>query len=112
MRVMMMVFPTRTHVYSMAPVGWALAAAGHEVRFVGQRNPREVQPFLETGLDSMWFGDDLDVGHHRQLNVDGDNAMHGEHRLSESRPERYTEDYVRTVYRHWVDVFRWTTPDP
>ncbi|MEO6084256.1 MAG: nucleotide disphospho-sugar-binding domain-containing protein [Umezawaea sp.] len=112
MRVMMMVFPTRTHVYSMAPVGWALAAAGHEVRFVGQRNPREVQPFLETGLDSMWFGDDLDVGHHRQLNVDGDNAMHGEHRISESRPERYTEDYVRTVYRHWVDVFRWTTPDP
>jgi glycosyltransferase (activator-dependent family) len=112
MRVMMMVFPTRTHVYSMAPVGWALAAAGHEVRFVGQRNPREVQPFLETGLDSMWFGDDLDVGHHRQLNVDGDNAMHGEHRLSESRPERYTEEYVRTVYRHWVDVFRWTTPDP
>ncbi len=112
MRVMMMVFPTRTHVYSMAPVGWALAAAGHEVRFVGQRNPREVEPFLETGLDSMWFGDDLDVGHHRQLNVDGDNAMHGEHRLSESRPERYTEDYVRTVYRHWVDVFRWTTPDP
>jgi protomycinolide IV desosaminyltransferase len=112
MRVMMMVFPTRTHVYSMAPVGWALAAAGHEVRFVGQRNPREVQSFLETGLDSMWFGDDLDVGHHRQLNVDGDNAMHGEHRISESRPERYTEDYVRTVYRHWVDVFRWTTPDP
>ncbi|WNV85349.1 nucleotide disphospho-sugar-binding domain-containing protein [Umezawaea sp. Da 62-37] len=112
MRVMMMVFPTRTHVYSMAPVGWALAAAGHEVRFVGQRNPREVQPFLETGLDSMWFGDDLDVGHHRQLDVDGDNAMRGEHRLSESRPERYTEDYVRTVYRHWVDVFRWTTPDP
>jgi len=111
MRVMVMVFPTRTHVYSMAPVGWALAAAGHEVRFVGQCNPREISSFTETGLDAMWFGDELDVAHHRQLNVDGDNAMHGEHRLSESRPERYTEEYIRTVYQHWVDVYRWTTPD-
>jgi L-2-deoxyfucosyltransferase/glycosyltransferase DesVII len=111
MRVMLMVFPTRTHVYSMAPVGWALAAAGHEVRFVGQCNPREISSFTETGLDAMWFGDELDVAHHRQLNVDGDNAMHGEHKLSESRSERYTEEYVRTVYQHWVDVYRWTTPD-
>ncbi|WP_026316008.1 nucleotide disphospho-sugar-binding domain-containing protein [Actinokineospora enzanensis] len=111
MRVMLMVFPTRTHVYSMAPVGWALAAAGHEVRFVGQRNPREVAPFLETGLDAMWFGDDLDVAHHRQLNADGDNAMTGQHLISESRPERYTEQYVRKVYADWVDVFRWTTPE-
>ncbi|WP_370934847.1 nucleotide disphospho-sugar-binding domain-containing protein [Amycolatopsis sp. cg13] len=111
MRVMLMVFPTRTHVYSMAPVGWALAAAGHEVRFVGQRNPREVAPFTETGLDAMWFGDELDIARHRQQQVDGNNAMHGEFRLSESRPERYTDEYVRNVYEHWVDVYRWTTPD-
>jgi len=111
MRVMMMVFPTRTHVYSMAPVGWALAAAGHEVRFVGQRNPREVASFAETGLDAMWFGDELDIARHRQLQMDGDNAMQGGFRISESRPERYTEEYVRTVYEHWVEVFRWTTPD-
>ncbi|MDQ2583561.1 nucleotide disphospho-sugar-binding domain-containing protein [Saccharothrix yanglingensis] len=112
MRVMLMVFPTRTHVYSMAPVGWALAAAGHEVRFVGQRNPREVASFAETGLDAMWFGGDLDIARHRRLQVDGDNAMQGGFRISESRPERYTEEYVRNVYEHWVDVFRWTTPDP
>lgn len=111
MRVMLMVFPTRTHVYSMAPVGWALAAAGHEVRFVGQRNPREVASFAETGLDAMWFGDELDIARHRQLQVDGNNAMQGDFRISESRPERYTDEYVRNVYEHWVDVFRWTTPD-
>jgi protomycinolide IV desosaminyltransferase len=111
-RVMLMVFPTRTHVYSMAPVGWALAAAGHEVRFVGQRNPREVQPFVETGLDAMWFGEDLDIAHHRRLSIDGDDTTHGEYQLSESRPERYTEEYVRTVYDGWVDVFRWNTPEP
>ncbi|MBB1154150.1 MULTISPECIES: nucleotide disphospho-sugar-binding domain-containing protein [Amycolatopsis] len=111
MRVMLMVFPTRTHVYSMAPVGWALAAAGHEVRFVGQCNPREVASFAETGLDAMWFGDELDIARHRQLQVDGNNAMQGDFRISESRPERYTDEYVRNVYEHWVDVFRWTTPD-
>ena len=111
MRVMLMVFPTRTHVYSMAPVGWALAAAGHEVRFVGQCNPREISSFTETGLDAMWFGDELDIAHHRRLSVDGDDTMHGEHQLSESRPERYTEEYVRTVYNGWVDVFRWNTPE-
>ena len=111
MRVMLMVFPTRTHVYSMAPVGWALAAAGHEVRFIGQRNPREVASFAETGLDAMWFGDELDIARHRQLQVDGNNAMQGDFRISESRPERYTDEYVRNVYEHWVDVFRWTTPD-
>ncbi|GAA3548434.1 DUF1205 domain-containing protein [Amycolatopsis ultiminotia] len=111
MRVMLMVFPTRTHVYSMAPVGWALAAAGHEVRFVGQRNPREVASFAETGLDAMWFGAELDIARHRQLQIDGNNAMQGDFRISESRPERYTDEYVRTVYEHWVEVFRWTTPD-
>lgn len=111
MRVMVMVFPTRTHVYSMAPVGWALAAAGHEVRFVGQRNPREVASFAETGLDAMWFGSELDIARHRQLQVEGNNAMQGEFRIAESRPERYTEEYVRNVYEHWVEVFRWTTPD-
>ncbi|HET6707795.1 nucleotide disphospho-sugar-binding domain-containing protein [Amycolatopsis sp.] len=105
---MLMVFPTRTHVYSMAPVGWALAAAGHEVRFVGQRNPREVLPFAETGLDAMWFGEDLDIAHHRRVSGGGDNAGY---QLSESRPERYTEEYVRTVYAGWVDVFRWNTPE-
>ncbi|SFO56471.1 nucleotide disphospho-sugar-binding domain-containing protein [Amycolatopsis rubida] len=111
MRVMLMVLPTRTHVYSMAPVGWALAAAGHEVRFVGQRNPREVASFAETGLDAMWFGDELDLARHRRLQVDRNNARQGDFRISESRPERYTDEYVRNVYEHWVDVFRWTTPD-
>ncbi|MEV6875974.1 nucleotide disphospho-sugar-binding domain-containing protein [Amycolatopsis sp. NPDC051128] len=108
---MLMVFPTRTHVYSMAPVGWALAAAGHEVRFVGRRNPREVLPFAETGLDAMWLGDDFDIANHRRVSLDNDDSMHGEHQLSETRPERYTEEYVRTVYDGWVDVFRWNTPE-
>jgi glycosyltransferase (activator-dependent family) len=111
MRVMLIVFPTRTHIYSMAPVGWALRAAGHEVRYVGPRNPAEVEPFLETGLDAMWFGEDLDVARHRKLEIEGDNPMDGEFLISETREERYTDEYIRTVYDLWVSIFQWTTPD-
>jgi len=111
---MLIVFPTRTHIYSMAPVGWALRAAGHEVRFVGQRNPAEVEPFLETGLDAMWFGDDLNIARHRRLGDYGDmdgNVMDAEHKLSETREEKYTDEYVRAVYDMWVDVYRWAAPN-
>ncbi|WP_409185633.1 nucleotide disphospho-sugar-binding domain-containing protein [Amycolatopsis sp. VS8301801F10] len=111
MRVMLMVLPTRTHVHSMAPVGWALAAAGHDVRFVGQRGSREAVSFAETGLDVLWLGGELDLARHRRLQIDGNHARQGDFRISESRPERYTDEYVRNVYEHWVDVFRWTTPD-
>lgn len=111
MRVMMVSFPTRTHVYSLAPVGWALAAAGHEVRYVGPRNPAEVDPFLETGLDAMWFGEDLDIARQRKVGGDGPNPMDGELKLSETRAERFTEEYVRTVYEMWVSVYKWTSPD-
>src|SRR5690242_5054704 len=115
MRVMMIVFPTRTHVYSMAPVGWALRAAGHEVRFVGPYNPVEVQPFLETGLDTVWCGDEFDISRHRRLGGDeetdgGYNPMDGDHKLSETRSANYTDAYIRTVHEAWVNIFRWAAP--
>lgn len=120
MRVMMIVFPTRTHVYSMAPVGWALRAAGHDVRYVGPRNPVETQSFLETGLDTTWCGDDLNIARHRKLGggggghdpVDGGyNPMDGGYKLSESSEDNYTDEYIRTVHEAWVDIFRWAAPD-
>jgi hypothetical protein len=110
-RVMMTVFPTRTHIYSIAPVGWALRAAGHEVRYVGPRNPFEVSSFLETGQDPMWAGDDLDIGRHRKLEVDGGNSMDSDIVISESRPERFTPDFIRTLYRTWTDIFGWAAPE-
>lgn len=112
MRVMLMVFPTRTHIYSMAPIGWALRAAGHEVRYVGQRNPAEVESFLETGLDAMWFGEDLDIARHRKLGqVDGEDPMDSEFMLSETRTEKFTDDYIRSVYQMWSGVYQWAAPD-
>jgi L-2-deoxyfucosyltransferase/glycosyltransferase DesVII len=97
----------------MAPVGWALRAAGHEVRYVGQRNPVEVEPFLETGLECMWFGDELDIGRQRRIagETDDDNPMDAEHKLSETHPEKYTHEYIRAVYNMWVAGFQWAATD-
>lgn len=110
MRVLLIAFPTRTHVYSLAPVGWALRAAGHEVRYAGPRNPAEVEPFAETGLDAMWFGGDLDIARQRRVGGEGPNPMDGELKLSETREERFTPDYVRAVYGMWVEIYKWASP--
>ncbi|NUR60841.1 MAG: DUF1205 domain-containing protein [Catenulispora sp.] len=97
----------------MAPVGWALRAAGHEVRYVGPRNPAEVESFLETGLDTMWFGEDLDIARHRKLGqVGGEDPMDSEFMLSETRSEVMTDDYVRSVYEMWSGVYQWAAPEP
>ena len=112
MRVMLMALPTRTHIYGLAPIGWALRAAGHEVRFVAQCNPAEVGSFLETGLDVMWFGEDLDIARHRRAGrATGDSAMDSEYRISETRPEVLTDHYLRTVYEMWADHLRWAASD-
>lgn len=108
MRVMLMAFPTRTHIYSLAPVGWALKAAGHEVRYVGQRNPKEIDPFLETGLECMWVGGDFDIARHRQVGADpGDDPF----KLSETRSERLTDDYVKAAYDTTAGMVHYLNPD-
>ncbi|MER6256125.1 nucleotide disphospho-sugar-binding domain-containing protein [Streptomyces sp. NPDC001584] len=111
MRIMLMSFPTRTHIYSLAPVGWALQSAGHEVRYVGQRNPSEVGPFLETGLDCMWVGGDFDIAKHRQNGDNGDNSMDTPYKLSESRPEMLTDEFVSGVYETTAAMIRHINPD-
>lgn len=110
MRVMLMSFPTRTHIYSLAPVGWALRAAGHEVRYVGQRNPSEIDPFLQTGLECMWVGGDFDIARHRQA---GGSVEPGEDpfKLSETRSERLTDEYVKAAYDTTAGMIRYLNPD-
>ncbi|WP_234391723.1 nucleotide disphospho-sugar-binding domain-containing protein [Streptomyces sp. CB02613] len=115
MRVMLMSFPTRTHIYSLAPVGWALRAAGHEVRYVGQRNPSEIDPFLQTGLESAWVGGDFDIAKHRQYGDDGESGASGQvndpFKLAESRPERLTDEYVRAAYETTAGMIRYVNSD-
>jgi glycosyltransferase (activator-dependent family) len=104
MRVMLLALPTRTHIYGLAAVGWALRAAGHEVRYVSQRNPAEVDSFLETGLDAMWFGPDMDVARYRRAVSHLGVGMDSQHQISETRPEFYTDEYIRSVYDTWAVI--------
>lgn len=110
MRVMLMSLPTRTHIYSLAPVGWALRAAGHEVRYVGQRNPSEIQPFLETGLDCMWVGGDFDIARHRHAGeATGTGPVGYSH--AETRPEKLTDEYVAGAYQELAGMIQYLNPD-
>lgn len=112
MRVMLMALPTRTHIYGLAAVGWALRAAGHEVRYVCQRNPAEVDCFLETGLDAMWFGEEMDVSRYRRaIGHLGGVGMEADHKISESRPERWTDEHIRSVYDTWARIHHDGAPD-
>jgi UDP:flavonoid glycosyltransferase YjiC (YdhE family) len=58
MRVLMSTWGWRSHFYGLVPLGWALQAAGHEVR-VGS-HPSMVPSITAAGLAAVPLGDDLD----------------------------------------------------
>ena len=111
MRVLLLPFPTKAHIFSMVPIGWALRAAGHEVRFVGQPNPSETAAFLATGLETTWVGDERDLAKmRRQRPNDPTNPVVSPYQISETREERYTPEYVNAVYDLWAGNFPFLAP--
>ncbi|HEY0639223.1 MAG TPA: nucleotide disphospho-sugar-binding domain-containing protein [Pseudonocardiaceae bacterium] len=58
MRVLMVSWGWRTHFFPLVPLGWALLAAGHQVRMAGQ--PSMVEPITRAGLPAVGVGTDLD----------------------------------------------------
>lgn len=58
MRVLMVTWGWRSHFFPMAPLGWALRAAGHEVRVAGQ--PAQTDAIVAAGLPAVPVGADLD----------------------------------------------------
>ena len=111
MRVLLLPFPAKAHVFSMVPLGWALRAAGHDVCFAAQPNPSEAGAFRATGLDTMWVGDGRDLAEGRRRNPDDAHGPLGSrYRLSEPRAELLTDDYVRGVYELWVRTFQFLAP--
>ncbi len=58
MRVLMTTWGLRSHFYSLVPLGWALQAAGHEVRVASQ--PSMTGEITRAGLASVPLGEDLD----------------------------------------------------
>ncbi|WP_430781427.1 nucleotide disphospho-sugar-binding domain-containing protein [Actinoplanes sp. G11-F43] len=58
MRVLMVTWGWRTHFLPLAPLGWALRAAGHEVRVACQ--PGQAAAVVEAGLPAVPVGPPLD----------------------------------------------------
>lgn len=56
MRVLFTVWPSRSHLYPMVPLGWALQAAGHQVRIATM--PSLAGPVTSAGLAAVLAGPD------------------------------------------------------
>jgi UDP:flavonoid glycosyltransferase YjiC (YdhE family) len=57
MRILMSTWGWRSHFYCLVPLGWALAAAGHEVRVAS--HPAMVEPITAAGLAAVPLGPDI-----------------------------------------------------
>ncbi|MEU3702858.1 nucleotide disphospho-sugar-binding domain-containing protein [Streptomyces anulatus] len=78
MRVLVMTTPDPSHLPPLAPVAWALRAAGHEVLVAGQ--PDSAESARTTGLSMVAFGEPFDT---EQLVL---NSLSPGKRPLESRP--------------------------
>ncbi|MEV0001855.1 nucleotide disphospho-sugar-binding domain-containing protein [Micromonospora sp. NPDC050980] len=58
MRILMSTWGWRSHFYGLVPLGWALQAAGHEVRVAS--HPSMVAPITAAGLAAVPLGEDID----------------------------------------------------
>jgi glycosyltransferase (activator-dependent family) len=63
MRILFLTCPSKTHLYAMVPLAWALQTAGHEVRVASQLDAANFSAdnIAHTGLPAVAIGDDLDV---------------------------------------------------
>ncbi len=63
MRVLFLTCPSKTHLYAMTPLAWALQTAGHEVRVASQIDPAgfTTRDLGSTGLTGVAIGDELDL---------------------------------------------------
>lgn len=63
MRILFLTCPSKTHLYTMVPLAWALQNAGHQVRVASQLDAVNLSAddIARTGLPAVAIGDDLDV---------------------------------------------------
>ncbi|MFE9650517.1 nucleotide disphospho-sugar-binding domain-containing protein [Streptomyces sp. NPDC006365] len=63
MRILILTCPSKTHLYAMVPLAWALRTAGHEVHVASQPDAANfsADDIARTGLPAVAIGDDLDV---------------------------------------------------
>ncbi|MEO7261489.1 MAG: nucleotide disphospho-sugar-binding domain-containing protein [Jatrophihabitantaceae bacterium] len=63
MRILFLTCPSKTHLYAMVPLAWALQTAGHQVHVASQPDAANFSAdnIAHTGLPAVAIGDDLDV---------------------------------------------------
>ncbi|WP_188193690.1 activator-dependent family glycosyltransferase [Nonomuraea sp. SYSU D8015] len=97
MRVLFATFAEKTHFIGMAPLGWALRTAGHDVRVASQ--PELAGIIADTGLTAVPVGRDHLLSQvlqwTRRLGPDQAPGFD----LMENRPEVLTWDHLRRGYR-------------
>ncbi|MBQ1080614.1 nucleotide disphospho-sugar-binding domain-containing protein [Nocardiopsis sp. B62] len=64
MRVLLITCASKTHLYSLVPLAWALRSAGHEVRVATGTDPNSLLPedVTATGLTSATMGEPINLG--------------------------------------------------
>ncbi|MCW3818952.1 DUF1205 domain-containing protein [Micromonospora sp. DR5-3] len=63
MRILILNCPSKTHLYALTPLAWALRTAGHEVRVGTQPDPvgLTAEDVAHTGLTAVSLGPPIDV---------------------------------------------------
>ncbi|MEV0321978.1 activator-dependent family glycosyltransferase [Streptomyces sp. NPDC050658] len=113
MRVLFVTFPWRTHFQASVSLGWALQAAGHEVRVAS--GPELTEVITRSGLTAVPVGDDGPVlakleraqGDMHQRIV----AEHGRpddllSDVAENREEELTWERLLWLYRFLTETFK------
>ena len=113
MRVLLSTWAWRSHFYCLVPLGWALQAAGHDVRVASQ--PSMVGPITTAGLAAVPLGEDLDfaevfggtIGKVGQL----DDTEHGDALVPEITADGGVVRYAEAILDDLVAFGRAYRPD-
>lgn len=94
MRVLFATVSEKSHLYSMVPMAWALASAGHEVRVAS--SPGLAEDIKSTGLTAVSVGTDHNL--HETLAAARDSLEEPLADWSEPYPETHTWEEVHAKF--------------
>jgi glycosyltransferase (activator-dependent family) len=64
MRILFLICPSKSHLYAIAPLAWALRTSGHDVRVASQPWAAKLtaEDIARTGLTPVSIGDEVELG--------------------------------------------------
>ncbi|WP_344261005.1 activator-dependent family glycosyltransferase [Streptomyces sodiiphilus] len=95
MRVLFATVSEKSHLYTMVPMAWALASAGHEVHVAS--NPSLTEAIKGTGLTAVSVGTDHNL--HEMLAANRDNLENPLSDWSNPVPEEHTWEQVHMKFK-------------